>query len=170
MDDDFFLLTEGEPDGTPSAGAGAPDRPDMDLAAWFPLLEAAGIPVPRTRLISTDAELVNLLDGLPVPGFEDLIQEVREAADEMGYPCFLRTGHGSGKHQFTDTCFLGSPEDVAPHVVALVDWSFSVDFFGLPTHTWVVREMLPVQAPLVAFKGMPVAKERRYFIDNGAVT
>lgn len=171
MDDDFFLLAEG---ADPSAGDArpdtAPERPGTDLAEWFPLVEAAGLPVPRTRVVTTDIELVNLLDGIEVPGWGEFVGEVRAAASQMGFPCFLRTGHGSGKHSWTDTCFLKHPEHVAAQVAMLVDWSYSVDFFGLPTSTWVVREMLEVEAPFTAFKGMPVSKERRYFVDDGAVT
>jgi hypothetical protein len=173
VSDDFFLLADADDEQSSSNAApahGGAARPDMDLAAWFPLIEAAGVPVPRTRIVSTDIELVNLLDGIEVPGWEEFVAEVRDAASEMGFPCFLRTGHGSGKHQWKDTCFLKRPEHVAAQVAMLVDWSFTMDFFGLPTSTWVLREMLAVEAPFTAFKGMPVAKERRYFVDDGAVT
>lgn len=171
MDDDFFLLADAPaPDAEDGCASVLDERPGMDLADWFPLVQAAGLPVPRTRIIRTDIELVNLLDGIEVPGWEDFTGEVRQAATEMGFPCFLRTGHGSGKHSWKDTCFLKHPEHVAAQVAMLVDWSFTMDFFGLPVDTWVVREMLPVEAPFSAFKGMPVAKERRYFVDEGVVT
>ena len=174
VSDDFFLFPDEEPtvsgvsDLMPE-DVPVPDRLGMDLADWFPLVEAAGIPVPRTRIVTTGIELVNLLDGIAVPGWEDFTGEVRDAATEMGFPCFLRTGHGSGKHQWRDTCFLRRPEHVAAQVAMLVDWSYAVDFLGLPTHTWVVRELLPVEAPFTAFKGMPVSKERRYFVNDGVV-
>ena len=33
------------------------------LSYWFPKLLAAGVPVPRTEIVKTDAELIAILDG-----------------------------------------------------------------------------------------------------------
>ena len=53
--------------------------------------------------------------------------------------------------------------------MSLVEFSLCCDFFGLPMGTWVVREFLSLEFAFTAFRGMPVAKERRYFIERGEV-
>jgi hypothetical protein len=138
-----------------------------DLAYWFPRLAAAGVPVPRTEIVATDLPLIGLCDGQPPEGLDGFLGRLRAAAGRLGYPAFLRTGHGSGKHQWRRTCYLAGPEDIPAHVAALVEWSALVDFLGLPTRTWAVREFLPLEAPFHAFDGMPVAREFRTFFRAG---
>lgn len=141
------------------------------LSYWFPRLQATGVPVPATRWLTTDVELDELVDGKAPHGFNDLVRQLELFAGEVGgYPVFLRTGHGSGKHEWKRTCFVRRRFDIAQHVVALVEWSHVVDMFGLPTSTWAVREMLPTQVGFHAFDGnMPITVERRYFVNEGRV-
>jgi len=145
------------------------ERPGIDLADWYPLLLAAEIPAPRTVIISTELDLTPLLDGESPAGYEAFLATLQQAASSIGYPLFLRTGYGSGKHDWLRTCLLTDPEDLDQHVFALVEWSHLVDFMGLPTDTWVVRELLPTVAPFIAFAGMPITRERRYFVEDGQV-
>jgi hypothetical protein len=142
-----------------------------DLAWWFPRLAASGLRVPKTEIIRFEGDLVALLDGHVVEGFEGLVQQVQEDVERLGgYPAFLRTGHGSGKHQWKETCYLKGSEVVASHIGNLVEWSSLVDMFGLPVNTWVVREFLDLRHDFVAFEGMPVAREFRFFFREGQVT
>lgn len=141
-----------------------PDR--NDLAYWFPLIKDAGLPVPRTVIVPTDADLTGLLDGATPDGFADLVASLTAAGDNLGWPCFLRTGHGSGKHDWAHTCYVSARRAVAPHVAALVEWSHMVDLMGLPTSTWVIRELLDTQ-PLftcAGYGGFPVTREFRLFV------
>jgi hypothetical protein len=147
-----------------------PLRRDVnDLAFWFPLIEEAGLPVPETRIVKTDCELADLLDGNDPEGFWPFIGELHEAALEIGGPpFFLRTGHGSGKHEWRNTCFVDSrhTDILAHHVASLVEWSHLADMMGLPHQTWVVRKMIDTQ-PLfrcAAWQGFPVTREFRVFI------
>lgn len=138
------------------------------LAHWFPPVEAAGLPVPRTRIVETPYDLTNLLDGEMPFGFSFLVEDLRSAGDELGWPAFLRTGHGSGKHQWRKTCFVPSPGDVGRHVAALVEWSHAVDLRGLPTNVWAIRELIPT-APLFVcegYGGLPVVREFRLFVHD----
>ncbi len=136
-----------------------------NLAYWFPRLQLADVPVPKTVIVPTDLPLLNLLDGEPVEGFADLLAELDEAALSVGgYPAFLRTGHSSHKHDWTRTCYLKEAGLLDRHVALMVDWSGAED---LPWWTWVVREYLPLRAPFTAFRGMPVAREFRCFIAGG---
>lgn len=149
------------------------------LSRWFTPLAAAGLPVPRTRIRQIDFRLPHpemISEGSqPAPPAEkmaELFQWIREAGDEMGWPCFLRTGMGSGKHSWKRTCFLERPEDIEKHVWALVEWSHECDMFGgVPCDVWVVREMLRGKAGAIldAYEGMPLVPEWRFFVQDGEV-
>lgn len=142
----------------------------IDLADWFPRLVEASIPVPRTRIVRAPADLIALLDGETPAGFGAFLAELEAAGDEIGYPLFLRTGFGSGKHDWVDTCLVTSADDLGQHVFALVEWSEMVDVMGLPTTTWAVRELLPTDPAFTAFSGhLPITRERRYFVEDGRV-
>lgn len=70
------------------------------LSYWFPKLETAGIPVPKTEIITTGIDLDQLLENTVPEGFSQFVSAIQAAGDRLGYPCFLRTGHTSGKlHQ-----------------------------------------------------------------------
>jgi hypothetical protein len=148
------------------------DRVDRnDLAYWFPLIEAAGLPIPRTAIVHTDADLTSLLDGETPDGFEQLIAELASAGDNLGWPCFLRTGHGSGKHEWASTCYVPHHRALPRHVGALVEWSHLVDLMGLPTSTWAVRELLETR-PLftcAGYGGFPVVREFRVFVRDDTI-
>lgn len=142
-----------------------------DLAYWFPLIKDAGLPVPRTFITHTDADLIDVLDGETPAGWDALIADLAAAGDNMGWPCFLRTGHGSGKHSWANTCHVPGRRALAHHVGALVEWSALVDLMGLPTSTWVIRELLDTQ-PLFRCAGydmFPVTREFRLFVRDDTV-
>lgn len=141
-----------------------------DLAYWFPIIKSAGLPVPETKIITTDVDLAVILDGKLPKRFYTLVAEIKSAADAIGYPCFLRTGHGSGKHDWQETCYLTNQWDIVPHIGSLVEWSHAVDMFGLPTNTWVVRQLIPTAPLFYAFWGnMPITREFRLFVRDGIV-
>lgn len=153
---------------------GRADYTTMDrncLSYWFPKLEAAGLPVPKTRIVTCES-LLPILDGIPPPWFDTFIAELHLAASAVGgYPVFLRTGQGSGKHSWSETCYVKSHEDLGQHVRNLVEWSECVDMLGLPTNVWAVREMLPTKPVAVCpyYKNMPVNREFRFFVRGGDV-
>lgn len=139
------------------------------LSYWFPRLVSAGLPVPRTEIVATDVELMYLLDGKTPSGFDAFLSQMELAAGRIGFPCFLRTGHGSGKHDWERTCYLTQQSDLTNHIVALTEWSAIVDFMGLPTNVWVIRELLPTVPQFVAFRGMPICREFRFFVRDSDV-
>jgi hypothetical protein len=144
-----------------------PDPNSIDY--WYPRLVRAGVPVPRTRIFRTEVKLDMLLDDREPPGYRKFVESIQRAGAELGYPAFLRTGHLSGKHRYTSTCHLPGPEAVPAHVAALVEESALAGITGHPTNAWAVRELLPVDAPFTAFEGLPIARERRYFVRSGVV-
>lgn len=145
------------------------------MSFWLPLLNVNDLPRPRTEMydIGDDwRDLIRVLDGESVPLFDQLVGWLREGAAKLGgYPVFLRTGHGSGKHQWKDTCFVPDADAVPAHVAALVEWSECVDMLGLSYRIWAVRELLPVDpvAVLPAYGDMPLVREVRAFVADGKV-
>lgn len=143
------------------------------LSYWFPLIEAAGLPVPKTRIINIDDndDLARIAYGEPSRSLAPLAEQIRTAALEVGGPpFFLRTDYTSGKHDWKDTCFVTELSLVEHHVVNLVEFSECVDLIGLPTDVWVVREMLNTQPLFRAFRGdMPITREFRYFVRDGEI-
>ena len=143
----------------------------VDMRYWFPKLQTiSGVRVPKTIMLSAPTNLISIMDGKTPEGFDDFIAQLQSAMGEVGLPAFLRTGHGSGKHYWKDTCYVTSIESVAQHIYELVEWSLCVDLFGLPIDTWAVREFLPCDSPFTAFLGqMPITKECRVFISGGHI-
>ena len=74
---------------------------------WFPRIKDI-LPVPRTTFyVLTDAqvyEIIGLLDGKDLP--DDLKNALLRAANQIGYPLFLRTDMGSAKHDYERSCCL----------------------------------------------------------------
>lgn len=149
------------------------------LSYWFPLIEKAGLPVPRTKIFKMPAAARDVIlagiDGRD--GGDGLLEfsvEMAEAiyADpSMGFPIFLRTDHTSGKHEWDRTCFVRCDEDLPQHIWALCEYSELVDIMGLPWDTIVAREMLPTKpvATCPAYGNMPVTREFRVFVDGGEI-
>lgn len=94
------------------------------LSYWFPKLQAAGVPVPRTEIVTTDAPLRHLLDGVPfasIPGWDEFYATLATVVDRINcYPFFLRTGQGSGKHNWWQTCYCRSIEALPSHMLTTV--------------------------------------------------
>lgn len=138
------------------------------LSYWFPRLKLAGLPVPRTILVEAP-DLRGILDGLWDDASKQFLERLQGAGAALGYPVFLRTGHGSGKHQWRDTCFVTEPGRMSHHVYNLCEWSEMVSILGLPYRLWAVREMLPTTPYWHVYEGMPVNREFRYFVRDGNV-
>lgn len=140
------------------------------LSYWFHKIRAAGLPVPQTRIVTAQINLTPLCDGETPDGFGDFLRYLSDAAAYIGFPCFLRTGHGSGKHEWRDTCFVQDESKLAQHVFRLVEWSNTVDLMGLPTDVWAVRELIPTNPAFHAFRGMPIVREFRVFTRDDKAT
>lgn len=144
------------------------------LSYWFPRLEAAGLPVPRTAIIpmptAAQESIRAAFDGVDKNSAELLTfyDNLRSAAAAVGYPCFLRTDHTSGKHFWNETCYLKFTNDVPRNVYMLAEFSEIADFIGLPWSTWVVREFLPTiqLGTCPHYRDMPVCREFRFFVDG----
>jgi hypothetical protein len=160
--------------------AKSPERP-MDktsLTYWFPLIEKAGLPVPKTEILTMPLESQAYIwmafdcrgkgEAAPVEPFYD---DLKAAARRMGLPCFLRTAQTSAKHSWKRTCFLESIEKIRQHVFEIAEFSVCADMMGLDWSTWVVRELLPTipYGRCPNYEDFPVCKEFRYFVKEGKV-
>jgi hypothetical protein len=156
------------------------------LSYWFPKIPS-GIRVPETCIINyadfwpendktpETNDLINLLDGIIPPEFHRFCASVISLGNKVGWPFFLRTDYMSGKHFWEDTCYIKDGiSNIANHIKTLVDISASADILGFPTDIWVVRKMIPTVSGFRASwgkmgTGMPIVKERRYFVQDAQV-
>jgi len=152
----------------PEAALAAHGGIRTELADWFPLVQALGVPVPRTTLIPTNGiELFSMFDNEGNETIEAAKAAILAAASEVGFPAFLRTGLTSAKHEWKHTCRLDSPEAVPRALYSLTE---AQEMYWLPpVETFVVREMLAVTPLFHAFEDMPIVNERRYFVTDGKV-
>ncbi len=140
------------------------------LDFWYPILQKNNIPVPKTKIIKTNCELIYLMDGEEPKGYNNFINQITKVTDGIGYPCFIRTGYTSAKHYWKDTCYLEKKEDLGSHIYQLVEFSEIADMFGnLKYDVWCVRELLPTKPLFTAFQDMPITREFRGFWIDGEV-
>nr|WP_230972466.1 ATP-grasp domain-containing protein [Archaeoglobus neptunius] len=79
----------------------------------------------------------------------------------------MRTDVYSGKHDYVDTCYVGSEEDVRPNLYNLIADSFLKDLF---TRAVVLREFVELDWRFRAFSGkLPIAPEVRVMVRDGEV-
>jgi hypothetical protein len=142
----------------------------VSLAYWFPKLQASGVLTPTTKIITTKTDFGPMMDGQPSKEIDEFIAFLKHEAEHFGFPLFLRTGHLSAKHSWKDSCFVPSKEQIGNSIYALVEASALATLRGLPMDVWVIRSFLDLDIRFTAFHGdMPVAVERRYFIEDGKV-
>ena len=148
------------------------------MSYWFPRLEKANIAnLPKTMIVNipfNSDRLIGALDGDPVGGkaVEELATVLKGFAKVVGgFPCFMRTGHTSGKHRWAQTCFVPDSVSMEAHIVGLIESSVSADLMGLPLDCWAVRQMLDTEPMFVceAYEDFPVVREFRFFADPWAV-
>ena len=147
------------------------------LTHWFPLLDAAGLPVPKTRILMMPVGAQECIlagfegnDGTPkqradLRKFIGLLQAA--VATVGGPPAFLRTAHTSDKHSWDRSCFIDAESSMMQHVLNLAEASEIIGgIMGLPWDTWVVREFLPTipWTTCPNYGGMPVCREYRVFV------
>ncbi len=136
---------------------------------WYPKISVQGIPLPKTEIVKIPYNhLASLLDGKKLP--ERYMTKIYEVSEKIGYPLFLRTDMGSAKHSWNTTCFVAEKEELLRHIWTLIDTTLAMGMFGeLDPNALVFREFLCLEDAFNAFDGLPISKERRYFIRDGEV-
>lgn len=144
------------------------------LSYWFPLVKAAGLPVPETVIIDLrESEQCKSIhtDEKQQAYLDYAARQIAERATAAGIfpPYFLRTDFTSGKHDWKRTCHVTDPDAINQHVYALWEFSECVDMLGLPTDVWVVRKMIKTAPLFRAFREMPIVREFRFFMRDGVI-
>jgi hypothetical protein len=135
---------------------------------WWDKVRHLDVPMPRTEIPVTKdvSDWWSLLDG-DDPLTEAEKHAIQDAAINVGgYPVFMRSDLCSGKHSFEKTCFVKNEDALIQQIWALVDDNCCND---LAMESIVVREYVPPAALFKAFRGLPIAPERRYFVRDGEV-
>lgn len=144
----------------------------MSLCHWFPKVKDLGIPVPRTQICYVDrSQMYRSIAGEQLPReyyrmFDQAVRDVR------GYPLFIRTDLSSGKHLWKTTCYVEDGVNLLPNILRLCEANGTADIPGLSLQfeAIIFREFLDLATGFTAFRGeMPINKERRYFVRDGAV-
>jgi len=138
---------------------------ENSLAYWFPAVQVAGIPHPHTEIVEVGWQpLISILDQKRLP--EAVEVQVVQAAERIGFPLFLRTDQASGKHHWRQGCHVPALTELWPHIFQVVEENAIAD---LDCTALVFRELLTLESMFTAFEGLPIAKERRYFVSDGEV-
>ena len=149
------------------------DHDRSSLFYWWPRIEGLPIPKPETVLIEVLGPEVPPFDRIRfwvrvLKGDEELpCGAIREAADRLGYPLFIRTDLCSAKHSFLDTCYVPDKRRLMPNLIRLIDENLSLNIVGLPFRGFVFRRYVEPAWRFRAFNGLPIAPERRCFIRDG---
>ncbi len=140
---------------------------ETSMLHWWPKIKDI-LPVPSSEILPITKDetfaLIGLLDGEMIS--EELHDRLKAGAAQIGYPLFLRSDMGSAKHDYDRSCCLKSEKELLGHIACLIEWHLMRDLWPAAI---VFREMLQLNAPFLAFDGLPIAKERRYFVDEGKV-
>jgi len=137
------------------------------LCYWYPLIKDI-LPTPRTEIVPLEEGDIDVLfEALDGKGSPDMLRaHLISAASHFNYPLFMRTDFTSGKHDFLDTCFVQSSNDIFGHALALFEDTLCKD---ISIGAFVFREFLQLESGFKAFRGLPISKERRYFVEDGKV-
>jgi hypothetical protein len=151
-----------------------PTNDKTDMSYWLPKLQEARLPIPKTLAlvmpIETQRDLYGVFDGQEIKNL-NFFDSLGVLADEIGYPCFLRTGLTSAKHSWKHSCHLPSRDVLVRHIIKIVEYSLMADIMGIDFSNWYVREILPTITFGICpcFADMPVAREFRAFVSDGKI-
>ena len=154
-----------------------------DMAYWFPKIEAAGLPVPKTFMhVMPEEAQAAVWEAFDQPGphdptalnpaLERFFEQVEASAAQIGFPIFLRTGRTSGKHEWDNTCNVKTAPELRAHIYQIAYFSECASMFGeLNWTNWAVREFLPIKPYGVCpdYENMPINREFRFFAEDGKV-
>lgn len=139
---------------------------ESSMLNWYPKIKDLKIPQPATEIVKIPYSLfIDMLDGKQLP--DQIITNIENAYHILGAPLFLRTDNSSQKHDWKNTCFVESGDDLFPHISMLIDSNGACD---LVDNALIFRQYIPMFSLFTAFWGkFPVSREMRYFIRDGKV-
>jgi hypothetical protein len=144
------------------------ERDKMNLNSmlyWYEQTKDLEIPQPKTFIYKIPEEFLNIFYEEQFP--EGLLEEIYPITEELGFPLFLRTDYSSIKHNYEKTCFVDSKTKLEDNIYNVIEGNILADYIGFPFKALIFREFIELEYKFKAFKGnLPIAKERRYFINN----
>ena len=144
--------------------------PKNSMLYWFPKISKLEIPVPKTAFVKIPRDLArkHLEEEGPGETFTKYMDNIKAQAKRMGYPVFIRTDMASCKHGWEKAAFVRHEGKLEEAVWRTIEFNEMAGFIGLNYSAIVIREFLELDWRFLAFHGrMPVAKERRYFVNKG---
>lgn len=136
---------------------------------WYPRVKELDVPQPNTIFISTGEDWEEL--RLVAEGQKELrnMSEIHEACRSIGYPVFARTDQMAAKHSWNRTCFISGEDVLRDHIANLVEGTLDCDMIGRIVRGIAIREYIEMESAFTAFNGLPISRERRYFLRDGEV-
>lgn len=141
---------------------------------WLPKLQEDTMlssHVPRSTLVPYDhvSVICAMEGGGEYAGWDSVVQAVKDAAREIGWPVFIRSCLASAKHDGPNSYRADQPADI-PRVLSHTAEDNELKFmFQSGPEAFVVREYLDLEAPFVAFHGLPVSREWRFFASTAEI-
>jgi hypothetical protein len=140
---------------------------------WLPRLQngrGIGLPLPFTEMVPYDHRAIMAMlenDGDPAPWLQ-LVQQVQEVGEKMGYPVFLRTDLASAKHDGPGGYLAEGRSAVASRLSATIEDNEAKFWMGGPVPKAIlVRQFLHLKHYFTAYDGLPIAREYRVFVNMG---
>ncbi len=141
---------------------------------WWPLVKDCGVPMPRTIMVRHEDALKGKLsyaplDGKPDPAFDKMVEGAKKAATEIGYPVFMRSDGTANKHDWENSCYVASEDQMGSHICNILEMT-AMTMFGLSFNGVAIREFLDLDWKFKAMYGkMPIAREFRMFVRDGVL-
>lgn len=139
---------------------------------WYPKTKDI-YPTPKTILVPYEhSRCVSLMekeqdeDASNVTHWNATVSAVGDAAQEIGYPVFIRTDLASAKHSGPPAYKANSAADIVAVFAATVEDSEMKLWTARPPQAIMVREFLHLHHMFTAFRGLPIAREWRFFADS----
>lgn len=135
---------------------------------WLPAIQAAGLPVPRTEIVRYNPQ--HLFPILDQQKYDDAfpVDEMRGACERIGFPMFLRSDLSSAKHSGLKAWKVESQDQLIGSVCRTFEDN-ELKWIASDTRAFLLREFLPLKHSFTAFNGLPIARERRFFVDQERV-
>lgn len=138
---------------------------------WHPKVESV-YRTPKTIFVPYNhgacVSLMEMEDGDPAP-WNDAVTAISEAAEKIGYPVFIRTDLSSAKHAGPKAYKADSMDDVVGVFARTVEDSEMKFWTAQPPEAIMVRQFLELHHTFTAFRGLPIAREFRFFANGKRV-
>lgn len=97
------------------------------MGYWWPLVKDIGVPKPATKIIplTKEASMAFVypcnVELKAIDELEKALETVRVEAKAFGFPVFMRTDLISGKHDWKNSCFVASENNINRCIVGLAE-------------------------------------------------